>query len=78
MVAEGKLKNVEYHLTIKEMPLECQPQERLLQKGAAALSNAELLAVIIRTGGVRNTALDLAYRLLAKGGLKYLVEAKDA
>jgi len=71
----GKLKEIEYRLTIKEMPAECRPRERLLLKGAAALSNAELLAVILRTGSLQDTALDLAHKLLSKGGLKLLADA---
>jgi DNA repair protein RadC len=46
------------------------PRERLLQVGAAALSDAELLALLLRTGGRGSGALSVASRLLAEcGGL---------
>lgn len=71
----GKLKEIEYRLTMKDMPAACRPRERMLFQGAGALSNAELLAIILRTGSMRDTALDLAHKLLGQGGLKFLVEA---
>ncbi|MGI6712185.1 MAG: RadC family protein [Bacillota bacterium] len=75
MVTKEKLKVVEYRCTIKEMPAECRPRERLFQKGADALSNGELLAIIMRTGTTKDTALELANQLLSKGGLKFLADA---
>lgn len=71
---KGKLKPVEYHLKLKDLPADCRPQERLFAKGPEALSNAELLALIIRTGNLQETALDLSNRLLTRGGLKFLAE----
>ena len=41
---------LEYNPTIKELPSEERPRERLEHYGAAALSTAELLAIILRTG----------------------------
>jgi DNA repair protein RadC len=55
-------------LTIKELPPDERPRERLLAKGAEALTEAELLAIIIRDGTRRESALDLARRLLAESG----------
>ncbi|HEY8362708.1 MAG TPA: DNA repair protein RadC [Tissierellaceae bacterium] len=52
--------------TIKELPVTERPRERLFSHGAAALSNEELLAIIIRTGNKEDTALDLARRLLSR------------
>jgi DNA repair protein RadC len=75
MVTKEKLKVVEYRCTIKEMPAECRPRERLFQKGADALSNGELLAIIMRTGSTKDTVLELANQLLSKGGLKFLADA---
>ena len=57
----------EYHLTIKDFPEEERPRERLLRHGPRALSNTELLAILIRTGTRRDTALGLARRLLRLG-----------
>jgi len=53
-------------LTIKELPPDERPRERLLAKGVEALTEAELLAIIIRDGTRRESALDLARRLLAE------------
>lgn len=59
--------------TLKEMPEEIRPRERLMREGALALSDAELLAIILRVGTSRETALELAQRLLAHfGGLRGL------
>lgn len=55
-------------LTIKDLPLEERPREKLKQLGAEALSNAELLALLLRTGTTRQTAVHLAARLLTHSG----------
>lgn len=61
--------------TIKELPEEQRPREKLLNQGAEALTNEELLALIIRTGGQKETAMDLARRLVACfGGLRSLTD----
>ncbi|MBU4440047.1 MAG: hypothetical protein L6276_07645 [Acetobacterium sp.] len=39
-----------YHASIKELPEDERPQEKLIRYGAGSLSNAERLAIIIRTG----------------------------
>lgn len=57
---------VEYHPTIKELPASERPRERLEHYGAGALSTAELLAIILRTGVGGESVLNLAARLLAK------------
>jgi DNA repair protein RadC len=53
-------------LTMKNLPADDQPCEKLLQQGARALSDAELLAVVIRSGSRSETALALCQRLLAQ------------
>jgi DNA repair protein RadC len=66
----------EYRPTIKEMPETERPRERLAHRGAGALSNAELLAIILRTGFAGCNVVDLAYQLLTKyGGLLGLARA---
>ncbi len=66
---------VEYHLTIKEMALETRPRERLSAYGAQSLSDAELLAILLRSGAAATTAIDLANQLLTCfGGLRGLVD----
>lgn len=58
---------VVYRTTIKDWPVGDRPREKLEQKGASLLSEAELLAILIRTGNKGSTALDLARRLLSDG-----------
>lgn len=57
-----------YRLTIKEMPSDERPQEKLKLRGAASLSNGELLAILLRTGLPGETVVDVAQRLLATHG----------
>lgn len=52
------------NLTLKEIPVEDRPTERLLALGAQALTNAELLAVLIRTGTRSENAVQLAQKIL--------------
>jgi len=66
----------EYHLTIKELPPDQRPRERLIAAGPGSLSNVEILAILLRTGTERETSLELAQRILNEnGGLHYLAEA---
>lgn len=53
-----------YQARIKEMPKEERPRERLELYGASVLSNAELLAILLRTGSRGESAIGLATRLL--------------
>ena len=55
----------EYHTLIRDLPASERPRERLRDYGASALSNAELLAIILRTGIRRESVLNLAARLLS-------------
>ncbi len=57
---------VEYRPLIRDMPSDERPRERLRLRGASALSNAELLAILLRTGGRGENVLALAGRLLAR------------
>ncbi len=61
-------------MTISAWPVDERPRERLLQHGPEALSDAELLAIVLRTGVSGKTAVDLARTLLARfGGLRGLL-----
>lgn len=51
---------------IKSWPEDDRPREKLLKKGAQALSNSELLAILLRTGSKGNSAIDLARKILDK------------
>ena len=66
-------------MAITDWPAEERPREKLLQRGPAALSDAELLAIFLRTGVRGKTAVDLARDLLREyGGLRALLEADQA
>ena len=51
-------------MSIRDWPTDERPREKLLEKGAAALSDAELLAILLRTGTRGFSALDVARRVL--------------
>ncbi len=64
---------IEGNVMIKDMPLEERPREKMIILGATALSNAELLAILLRAGNKNESALQLATRLIASnGGLRSL------
>ncbi len=66
-------------MPIPDWPVAERPRERLLASGAAALSDAELLAIFLRTGVAGQSAVSLARALLARfGSLHALVRAPAA
>lgn len=63
-------------MAISDWPASERPREKLLHRGAAALSDAELLAIFLRTGIPGKSAVDLARELLdGFGSLRALLEA---
>jgi DNA repair protein RadC len=52
--------------TIKNWALNDRPREKLLQKGKLALSDAELIAILIGSGNTEESAVDLSKRILSK------------
>ncbi|MDF5906696.1 DNA repair protein RadC [Pseudomonas aeruginosa] len=63
-------------MSIRDWPEAERPREKLLEQGAAALSDAELLAIFLRTGVTGCSAVELSRRLLSEfGGLRALLEA---
>jgi DNA repair protein RadC len=67
----------EYRVTIHDLPTGERPRERLQHYGPAALSEAELLAIILRSGMRGENVVNLSTRLLVKyGGLLGLARAK--
>lgn len=58
----------ESRIPIREWASDDRPREKLMRLGARALSDAELLAILIRSGSRAESALDLAKRILAKAG----------
>lgn len=66
-------------MSITDWPADERPREKLLQRGADALSDAELLAIFLRTGRQGLTAVDLARQLLSEfGGLRALLASDRA
>ncbi|WP_166238849.1 RadC family protein [Paenibacillus turpanensis] len=62
-------------IPLKHVPEEERPRERLVQAGAEALSHAELLAILLRTGTKSYSAVALAQKLLAEaGGIRQLAD----
>src|SRR5262245_59281049 len=66
-------------MAISDWPVEDRPRERLLALGAGALSDAELLAVLLRTGMRGKSAVDLGRELLQQfGSITRLLEEAPA
>ena len=66
-------------MAICDWPADERPREKLLKKGASALSDSELLAIFLRTGVPGKTALDLAREMIQfYGGLKGLLNTSKA
>ncbi len=65
----------EYGAKLRELPVHERPRERLMELGAGALSDAELLAILLRTGTKEESVLSLAQRVLRRYSLKELAEA---
>ena len=57
---------------IKDLPKHKRPREKLSEKGAENVSDAELLAILIRTGRAGKSALDIAKETLKKYPLSKL------
>ncbi|HMO56681.1 MAG TPA: DNA repair protein RadC [Roseiflexaceae bacterium] len=58
----------DYHVLIRELPGDQKPRERLRSQGAAALSDAELLAILLRVGVEGASAITIAQQLLRDMG----------
>ena len=77
-------------MPLKDLPADCQPREKLLAKGAGTLTDAELLAILLRTGMAGKSVLQWAAELLAPrqpdalgnvgsfGGINGLLQASSA
>ncbi|HAE41592.1 MAG TPA: hypothetical protein DCG34_01565, partial [Clostridiales bacterium] len=50
--------------TIKQIPLQERPREKLIKLGPQALSNSELMAIILRVGSNKDTAITLSQKIL--------------
>jgi len=56
-------------MALKDLPADAQPREKLLARGPAALADAELLAILLRTGIVGKGVLQMAQELLDPPGI---------
>ena len=73
-------------MSMKDLPPDARPREKLLARGAAALSDAELLALLLRTGTAGKGVLQMAQELLdlpsvsasGFGGIAGLLNASSA
>lgn len=52
-------------MPLKDLPLDAQPREKLLARGPGSLADAELLAILLRTGVAGKNVLQLAQELLS-------------
>ncbi len=59
-------------MRIKDIPFENRPRERLEKHGAGVLSDAELLAVILKTGNKDENVIDMSNRVISKYGFDKL------
>lgn len=60
------MENAEKRLTIKDLAEDDRPREKMERKGAASLSDAELIAILLRVGNANETAVEVAQRLLGQ------------
>ncbi len=56
-------------MKIKDMPKQNRPRERFISHGVGALSDSELMAIILRTGTKNENVVDMSNRLIAEHGL---------
>jgi DNA repair protein RadC len=60
---------------LKDYPVEMRPREKMIRLGSGALSDSELLAILIGSGSAAQSALELAQELLKEGGMRFLAQA---
>ncbi|SFM17876.1 RadC family protein [Methanolobus profundi] len=65
----------EYKISIHDMPEDDRPRERLLKYGPESLSNAELLAIILRTGSRKENVVNMCGRIFSEYNIKQLSQA---
>ncbi len=66
------MKRKKLFMRIKDISLENRPRERLEKEGARVLSDAELLAIILKTGNKGENVVDMSNRLISKYGVDKL------
>ncbi len=63
-LAADRVRGHAHAMAIRDWPIDERPREKLLERGAAALSDAELLAILLRTGTRGHSAVDVAREML--------------
>lgn len=63
--------------SVKQLPSEKQPRERLILHGPDSLSNSELLAIIFGTGTRNESVLEMASRVIKEYGSRSIIEIRD-
>lgn len=64
-------------MVLKDIPADARPREKLLASGAASLADAELIALLLRTGFKGTSVLQLAQQMLDQfGGIQGLLHAR--
>jgi len=64
--------NSPLYMRMLDISAENRPRERLLSQGASVLSDAELLALIFKTGNIGENVVDMSNRLLSQYGMEKL------
>jgi DNA repair protein RadC len=62
-------------MSMKDLPVEARPREKLLSRGPQALSDVELLAILLRTGMAGKNVFQLSEELLGPDGIAGLLQA---
>jgi DNA repair protein RadC len=70
-------KDRKYILTIKDLPSDNKPRERLRKLGPSALSTQELLAIVLGTGTKKEGVLEMSHRVLKEYGERTLIHHKN-
>ncbi|MFI5237223.1 MAG: DNA repair protein RadC [Ignavibacteriales bacterium] len=65
-------------LTVKELPLDDRPREKLLLRGSQNLSDAELVAILLRTGKKGKSVLEISRELIRSEGNLAILASKTA
>ncbi len=69
--------NEDKKLTVKELPLDDRPREKLLLRGAQSLSDAELVAILLRTGKKGKSVIEIARELINSEGNLAMLATKS-
>jgi DNA repair protein RadC len=77
-VLPKNISNKQYTFTIKDMPDEDKPREKLAESGPAALSVQELVAVLLSTGTKKEDVLSMSNRIIKDYGTRALAAQTDA